>query len=78
MLNQANWAAVTTALLKWTRAGGRVLPGLVARRKAEIALFEAKDAVLPAEPLTYNQTELQRTLNNPNTLWMRVRNVLGA
>jgi len=78
MLNQGNTAAVTTELLKWTRAGGRVLPGLVARRKAEIALFEAKDAVLPAEPLAYNRTELQQSLNNPQTLWMRVRALFGA
>jgi lysozyme len=32
--------AVPGELRKWTHAGGRVLPGLVARREAEIALWE--------------------------------------
>lgn len=33
----AQWADVPTELRKWVRGGGRVLPGLVARREAEIA-----------------------------------------
>ena len=34
-----DWEAVPGELRKWVRAGGRVLPGLVARREAEIALI---------------------------------------
>lgn len=34
-----NWPAVCTELRKWTRGGGRVLPGLVLRREAECALI---------------------------------------
>jgi lysozyme len=30
---------IAQAFMMWTRGGGRVLPGLVRRRKAEIALF---------------------------------------
>lgn len=33
------WAAVPAQLRRWVRAGGRILPGLVARREAEIALL---------------------------------------
>jgi len=33
-----DWDGARAELMRWTRGGGRVLPGLVARRKAEIAL----------------------------------------
>jgi lysozyme len=36
-----DWAGAAIELAKWTRGGGRVLPGLVRRRKAEIALLAA-------------------------------------
>jgi len=32
-------AGTAGELRKWTRAGGRVLPGLVLRREAEVALL---------------------------------------
>lgn len=34
-----DWPGAARELAKWTRGGGRVLPGLVARRQAEIALL---------------------------------------
>jgi len=37
-VNDGDWAAVPAELRKWVRGGGRVLPGLVARREAEAAL----------------------------------------
>lgn len=40
-LNQGDKAAVPGELLKWTRGGGRVLLGLVRRRKAEAAVWNA-------------------------------------
>ena len=36
---KGDWPGVQIELAKWTRGGGRVLPGLVARRKAEAALI---------------------------------------
>ena len=39
MLNQGDYGSVPAQLNRWTKAGGRVLPGLVTRRKAEGALF---------------------------------------
>ena len=37
-VNAQDWAAVPSELRKWTRGGGKVLKGLVARREAEVAL----------------------------------------
>lgn len=34
-----DWEAAKGELMKWTRGGGRELPGLVARRRAEVALI---------------------------------------
>jgi lysozyme len=36
---QSDWAGASLELRKWVHGGGRVLPGLVARRQAEIALM---------------------------------------
>ena len=38
-INEENWEAAKSELMKWTRGGGRVLPGLVKRRAAEAALL---------------------------------------
>jgi lysozyme len=38
-LNAGDRTGAAAEFLKWTRAGGRVLPGLVARRKIEQAMF---------------------------------------
>lgn len=38
-LNAGNMAGAAVELKKWIRGGGRVLPGLVARRAAEAALL---------------------------------------
>jgi len=38
-VNQRDWAAAGTELRRWIYGGGQVLPGLVARRQAELALL---------------------------------------
>jgi len=38
-VNQRDWAAATKELHRWVYGGGKVLPGLVNRRMAEVALF---------------------------------------
>jgi len=40
-INAGDWEAVPAELRKWTRGGGKVLRGLVARREAEIALINS-------------------------------------
>jgi lysozyme len=37
--NRGDWEGAAEAFMSWSKAGGKVLPGLVRRRKAEIALF---------------------------------------
>lgn len=38
-INARDWPGATTQLMRWVHGGGLVLPGLVARRKAEAALL---------------------------------------
>ncbi len=38
-INQRDWAAAASELRRWVYGGGRVLPGLVLRREAEVRLF---------------------------------------
>jgi len=40
--NRGDWEGAAEAFMMWTKGGGRVLPGLVKRRQAEIALFLAE------------------------------------
>ena len=37
--NRGDWDGAADAFRAWTKGGGKVLPGLVKRREAEIALF---------------------------------------
>ena len=37
--NRGDWGGAAEAFRVWTKGGGKVLPGLVRRREAEIALF---------------------------------------
>jgi lysozyme len=37
--NRGDWEGAADAFRSWTKGGGKVLPGLVKRREAEIALF---------------------------------------
>jgi lysozyme len=41
-VDAADWTGACTELLKWTRGGGRVLPGLVKRREAEALLLQVQ------------------------------------
>jgi lysozyme len=36
-----DWSAACDELMKWTRGGGRILPGLVLRRQAEVDLIRS-------------------------------------
>ena len=43
-VNQRDWAAAATELRRWVYGGGKVLPGLVTRRNAEVALILRESA----------------------------------
>ena len=38
-INQQEWTAAATELRRWVHGGGKFLPGLVARREAEVMLL---------------------------------------
>jgi lysozyme len=38
-INQGDWDGAREQLMRWTRGGGRELPGLVRRRQAEATLL---------------------------------------
>ena len=42
LLNQGQYNQVPTQLLRWTRAGGQVVPGLLNRRQNEIKLWNGQ------------------------------------
>ncbi len=42
LLNEGDYKGAAAQFDRWTKAGGKVLPGLVRRRAAERALFEGK------------------------------------
>lgn len=43
-LNNGDYVGAAAEFGKWTKAGGKTLPGLISRRAAERALFESKIA----------------------------------
>lgn len=49
-VNASDFDAVPAELMKWTKGGGKELPGLVRRRQAEIALWSKVDTHPVEEP----------------------------
>lgn len=43
VINANNMSEVPTQIKRWNKAGGKILDGLVRRRKAEALMFEGKD-----------------------------------
>jgi len=43
-INVKDWDGAATELMKWVHGGGKVLSGLVKRRKAEVALIQCQAA----------------------------------
>jgi lysozyme len=74
-VNAGDFEAVPRRLALWTKAGGRVLPGLVRRRAAEAALFVSGDAQeelrVPAKPAAKSVVESK-------TIWAAVAAVVLA
>lgn len=48
-LNAGDYAAVPQELMKWTKAGGKELPGLVRRRRAEAAMWRGVSDAAPVK-----------------------------
>jgi lysozyme len=78
-VNSKNIEKAKIELQKYNRAGGRVLAGLIKRRQSEVALMDMKKPEAPAgQPLAFNNSQLQQSMNNPNSLWVRMRSLVGA
>ena len=43
VLNTSDYDNVPEQIMRWNKAGGRVLPGLVRRREAEAEMFKGND-----------------------------------
>ncbi|MBA3240077.1 MAG: lysozyme [Acidobacteria bacterium] len=54
-LNRRHYSAVPGQLMRWTKAGGQTLPGLVRRRKAEGALFRKGSSLKERRQARLNQ-----------------------
>lgn len=48
-LNSGDYGAVPSELMKWTMAGGKEVPGLVRRRRAEAKMWRGLDTSQPAD-----------------------------
>jgi lysozyme len=46
-IGRYDWEGAAQAFMQWTKGGGRELPGLVKRRKAEVALFLSESTEQP-------------------------------
>ncbi len=49
-MNQRDWPGAASELRRWVYGGGRVLPGLVARREAEVGLLLYGSRELKVDP----------------------------
>lgn len=63
-LNKGDRAGAAQAFEFWNKGGGRVLPGLVSRRKREAALF-LKPVEAPAEPAMPQAVEEVKPVSKP-------------
>jgi lysozyme len=50
-VNQLDWAGVAQELRRWVYGGGKVLPGLVLRREAEVLHLFLSKSLSPAIPI---------------------------
>lgn len=50
LLNEKDYTGASNEFQKWNHAGGRVLAGLITRRKAEEKLFSSTPTILPPTP----------------------------
>jgi lysozyme len=79
-VNKNDFETAKKEQLKWVRGeGNKVLDGLKARRSAEIALMNEQPIPRPLKPIAfYNPRQIQDTIKNPNTFWVRMRSAVGA
>lgn len=80
MFNRGDTAAAADAFLLWDKADGKVMPGLVRRRKAERALFLAGAALAP-KPVADKKTapaDTKPDLDPPGFFWRLITAAIAA
>lgn len=69
LFHARDFAGAAEAFLAWDKAGGQVLPGLVARRQQERALFlsqaAAAPAPIPTQPQPTEDDTMARSMTDP-------------
>jgi len=75
-LNKGDRAGAAKEFAKWTRGGGRVLPGLVSRRASEAALF-VKPVAAPDEPFMPQSVEASKEPMSAPTAAVSTSAVVG-
>jgi lysozyme len=63
MVNDGDFQEASKQFMAWTYAGGRVVSGLINRRKAEMALFNTPDATPPMSEADKLDAQYNPTLN---------------
>jgi lysozyme len=76
-LNAGQHKAVPAELMKWTRAGGRELPGLVRRRRDEAELWRSLDPAATGGRADAGNVDVPADIANPKPL-MQSRTVAGS
>jgi lysozyme len=64
-INAGDFDAVPAELMKWTKGGGKVLPGLVRRRQAESAWWATAPAATKTPEQVFEHEQEQRTDPDP-------------
>ena len=64
-INAGDFDAVPAELMKWTKGGGKVLPGLVRRRQAESAWWATSPAATKTPEQAFEYEQEQRTDPDP-------------
>ena len=83
-LNAGAYADVPAQLMRWTRGGGKELPGLVRRRRAEAALWRSlADTATPptagrGDVAQVEETETEKPPAKSGTFWSIITSILGA
>ncbi len=67
-INKKDFASVPRRLALWTKAAGRVLPGLVKRRAAEAALFVGEDSGSSHKP----EPQTGKPVTRSTSIWAAV------
>jgi len=75
MVNAEKFVEVPAEFMKWTRGGGKELPGLVRRRRAEVKLWRGLDEVAP---VSHDETRAEPDVPAPKKSIVQSKEANGA